>query len=359
MIKNVRWIEQAAGLALIGAIVFGCWVVLRPFLSPILWAAILCSTTWPLHETLMRKLRGRRTVVAALMTLLLALAILTPFVIAAFTFTASVQTAVTWLHAQSKEGLPPPPMWVDRIPWVGHELRQRWLHLAQDIRPAINSLLPWLEAGALWLLDRGFDVAKGVLQLTLSIMIAFFFYRDGHGIVRRIREGLQQISGNVAGRLLDVAETTTRSVVYGIFGSALIQACLAGLGFFLLRVPSSLTLAVLTFLADFLPFGATPVWVGVTIWQFSTGETNRGIIMLLYGSLIINGAEHLIRPLISSRGAHLSFITMFIGILGGLSAFGFAGLFLGPTILAVGYALAGEVLESQRLRRGITPDNPE
>ena len=359
MIKNVRSIEQIAGLALIGAIVFGCWVVLRPFLSPILWAAVLCSATWPLHEFLMRRLGQRRTLVAALMTLILALAILAPFLIAAFTFTGTIQTAIKWVETQSATGVPPPPAWVDRIPWAGKYLHERWLHLAQDIRPAVDSLLPWLETGGLWLLDRGLDIAKGVFQLTLSVLIAFFFYRDGAGVVRRVREGLHQISGNIGERLIGVAELTTRGVVYGVFGSALIQAFLAGVGFFLLSVPSPLMLGLVTFLADFLPFGATPVWVGVTLWLFLTGQSNAGIIMLLYGLLIINGVEHVVRPLITSRGSRLSFITMFIGILGGLSAFGFTGIFLGPTLLAVGYALLNEILASHTFRPEVTPDNPE
>ncbi len=358
MVKNVRWIEQIAGLTFIGAIVFGCWVVLRPFLSPILLAAILSSATWPLHELLLRRLGGRRTLVAGLMTVLLALIILIPLVISALIFTDRIQVAVKWLEAQVAQGMPPPPPWLDRVPWVGKDLHERWLHFAQYVGPTVKWLLPWLQTGALWLLNRGFDLAKGVLQLALSVLIAFFFYRDGPGLVRRVREAFQRISGSTALRLIDVAEITTRGVVYGVFGAALIQAFLAGFGFFILQVPSALLLGLLTFFASFLPFGSAPVWIAVTIWLFAAGHTGAGIFLFLYGLLIINGMEHLLRPLLTSRTTPISFITMFIGILGGIEAFGFVGLFLGPTLLAVGLALFSEILASHTPRPEVTPDNP-
>jgi predicted PurR-regulated permease PerM len=347
MVKNVRWIEQAAGLTLLATIVFGCWIVLRPFLSAILWAAVLCAATWPLHELLLRWLHGRRTLVAFLMTLILSLAILTPFVVVGLTFTESIRVALKWIELQFASGLPPPPAWVQRIPRFGPEIREAWLQFNRDVWPTLNRLRPWLTVGGLWLLDRSFDVAKGILHLSLSVLIAFFFYRDGADAVRRVRQGLQQISGDTAQRMIDVVKVTVRAVVYGVFGTALVQGVLAGVGFYLAQVPSPVMLGLMTFFIGFLPFGATVVWVGAAIWLFSTRQTGSGLFLTAYGLLLVNGADHVIRPILMSRTSRLSFVTMFIGVLGGISAFGFIGVFLGPTLLAVGSALAREILASR------------
>jgi predicted PurR-regulated permease PerM len=346
MVKDIRSIEQIAGLTLVGAVVVGCWVVLRPFLSDILWAIVMCSATWPLHELLMRWLHSRRTLVAALMTLVISLAILTPFLVIGLTFTQSIDLASKWIESQFSAGLPPPPAWVDRIPRYGADIREYWLRVREDIWPAISGVQPWLAKGGLWLLDRSFDVAKGILHLSMSLLVAFFLYRDGAGAVRYVRQGLQQISGDTAQRMIDVVRVTVQAVVYGVFGTALAQALLAGLGFSIARVPSPLTLALLTFFLGLLPFGSPFVWGGAAIWLFSNSRTGSGIFMVIYGLLIINGADHVIRPLLMSRSARLSFITTFMGVLGGVSAFGFIGVFLGPTLLAIGYALISETLAS-------------
>jgi predicted PurR-regulated permease PerM len=201
------------------------------------------------------------------------------------------------------------------------------------------------------LLDRSFDVAKGIFHLSMSVLVAFFFYRDGPGVVRHVRQGLQQISGDTAQRMIDIVRTTVRAVVYGVFGTALVQGLLAGIGFEIAHVPSPVVLAMLTFFLGFLPFGSPFVWAGAAIWLFSTGHTGRGIFMVVYGLLIISGADHVIRPLLMSRSSRLSFITTFMGVLGGVSAFGFIGIFLGPTLLAVGLALTQEMLGPQPASR--------
>ena len=109
MVKNQKRIEQIAGIALIGAIIIGCGFVLRPFLSAILWAAILCLATWPLHELFLKWLRGRRNLAAGLMTAVLSLVLIIPFVVVGFTFTDSVRAGLEWLDVQKDRGIDSAP----------------------------------------------------------------------------------------------------------------------------------------------------------------------------------------------------------------------------------------------------------
>jgi len=347
MVKYQRTIEQIAGLALIGGIVVGCGFVLRPFVSAILWAAILCFATWPLHELFLKWLHGRRTLAAALMTAVLSLVLIIPFVVVGLTFTDTIHSGLKWLDSKTQAGVPEPPAWLDRIPLIGSRITESWSDYVADAESTIEEWKPWLKEAGLWLLSHSVDLVQGLLHLVLSVLIAFFLYRDGEGLVARLREGFQRISGDTAHHLLDVVKTTVQSVVYGVIGTALAQGIVAGIGFVVAGAPAPMLLALLTFFLSFLPFGPPIVWIGAAISLFATGRTGWGIFMVAYGLFVISLVDNVIKPLIISRGSKLSFIVMFIGVLGGVTAFGFIGIFIGPTLLAVGFSLAQEILEQR------------
>ena len=392
MVKYQKTIEQVAGLTLIGAIVVGCGFVLRPFVAAILWAAILCFATWPLHELFLKWLRGRRNLAAGLMTAVLFLFLVIPFVLVGLTVTDSIRSVMRQLNvdeqreverldslgqmetvqpdlngqAETKRldpnmqtakqpsdpnaqtGLPPPPEWLGHVPWVGGKISQYWLHRKEKAGPLLNSLRPSLEAAGPWVLRRSVDFATGVLQLAMSVLIAFFLYRDGEGLVVRLREGFQRISGDYAPHLINVVQTTVRRVVYGVLGAALAQGIVAGIGFVIAGTPVPVILALLTFFLSFAPFGPPIVWIGASVWLFVKGRIGWGIFMAFYGLFAISTVDNVIRPYITSRGSKESFIVTFIGLLGGVAAFGFIGIFLGPTLLAVGLGLAQEILDQRR-----------
>ncbi len=348
MVKYQRTIEQIAGLALVGAIVVGCLLVLRPFISAILWAAILCFATWPLYEVFRRWLRGRHTLAAALTTAVLALVLIIPFVVVGLTFTDTIRGGLKWLDKKTEAGVPPPPAWIESVPLIGGRITASWQDYMENAEATIEEWKPWLKESGRWLLGHSVDLAKGFMHLVLSVLIAFFFYRDGEGLVAQLREGMQRISGDSSQRLVDVVKTTVQSVVYGVLGTALAQGIVAGLGFAIAGTPAPMLLALLTFFLSFLPFGPPIVWIGASIWLFAMGKTGWGIFMVLYGVLVISVVDNFIKPIIISRGSKLSFIVMFIGVLGGVTAFGFIGIFIGPTLLAVGFSLAHEILEQRR-----------
>ena len=182
----------------------------------------------------------------------------------------------------------------------------------------------------------------------MSVLIAFFLYRDGEGVVVRLREGFQKISGDYSQHLVDVVKTTVRSVVYGVIGTGLAQGFVAGIGFAIADVPSPMLLALFTFFLSFVPVGPPIVWIGASIWLFAQGSTGWGIFMIVYGVLAISGVDNVVKPYIISRGSKLPFIVMFIGVLGGVATFGFIGIFLGPTLLAVGFSLTQELIGHRR-----------
>ena len=348
--KYQKTVEQIAGLALIGAIVLGCVLVMRPFISAILWAAILCFATWPLYELFRRRLRDRRTLAAALTTAVLALVLIIPFVVVGLTFTDTIRDGLQWLKEQKKSSanVPDPPAWLKSVPLIGGRITEHWQDYVADAESTLEEWKPWLNETGMWLLGHTVDLAKGFMHLVLSVLIAFFFYRDGEGLVVRLREGMQRISGDSAQRMVDVVKVTVQSVVYGVIGTALAQGIVAGIGFAIAGVPAPMLLALLTFFLSFIPFGPPIVWITASISLFATGRTGWGIFMVAYGVFVISIVDNIIKPMIISRGCQLSVLVLFIGVLGGVIAFGFIGVFIGPTLLAVGFSLAQEVLEQRR-----------
>lgn len=347
MMKNQQRIEQIAGFVLIGAIVIGCGFVLRPFVSSILWAAVLCFATWPVHQRLLKLLHGRKNLAAAIMTIVLLLVLFLPFFVVSLTFTDSIRAAVDWLNTTRQYGLPPPPQWLINVPLIGSVISDHWDKLSTNTAPLIERLKPFLQDAGIWLLKHSLDFAKGVLQLAMSVLIAFFLYRDGQGVLARLREVFQRISGDYAQRIMDGVKATVQSVVYGVLGAALAQGIMAGIGFAIASVPSPVLLAMFTFVLAFIPAGPVIIWLGAAIWLFSIGRIAWGVFMIIYGTLAISSIDNLIKPYIISRRSHLSFIIMFIGVVGGVATFGFIGVFLGPTLLTVGYSLLQEIIDQR------------
>jgi predicted PurR-regulated permease PerM len=199
-----------------------------------------------------------------------------------------------------------------------------------------------------WLLDYSLDIGQGVLQLSLSVFIAFFFYRDGEYMAQSFASGFRRIAGEHTQHLLAVVGGTIKGVVYGLLGTSVAQGVLAGLGFKLAGVPSAFLLGLLTFFLSFIPGGAPVVWITVTVWLFYSGATGWGIFMTLWGFTCVFVVDNVLRSYLISRDARLPFALVFMGIIGGILAFGFIGLFIGPTLLATGYCLTREFISGDK-----------
>jgi len=179
-------------------------------------------------------------------------------------------------------------------------------------------------------------------------MTLFFFYRDGNSLMHQIRQALRNIIGNRIDGYIDSVGTTTQAVVYGIGLTALAQALLAGIGYYFSNSPSPILLTIITFIVALIPFGTPFAWGAVSIWLLSQGHTTEGIGLALWGILVISWVDNLIRPIVISGATKIPFIIIFIGVLGGLTAFGFVGLFIGPVVLAIGLAVWREWISNHK-----------
>jgi predicted PurR-regulated permease PerM len=336
-----RRMERNLGLVALALLLLGCLVVLRPFFSGLLWAVVLCFSTWPLYRRVLDYLGGRRTLAALAMSVGMMLTLLLPFVIIGLTLADSVKELTTATRAWLDEGPPNPPAFLKRVPFVGETVDAQWREMAEDSAKLLQEAKHLVEPVGRAALKVGLVLGRGVLEIGLSIFVAFFLFRDGVSAAERFTTGVERLAGERGRRLLEVAGNTVRGVVYGILGTALVQAVMAGVGFAIAGVPGAALLALLTFFLSAIPAGPPFIWVPAAIWIFHRGETGWGVFMLFWG-MGVSSVDNLVRPWLISQGSAMPFILIFFGVLGGVLAFGFIGVFLGPTLLAVGYRLVEE-----------------
>ena len=182
-------------------------------------------------------------------------------------------------------------------------------------------------------------MASAPVQLLLSLVLAFFLYCNGPEISAAVRAMGVSLTGERGRRLINVVTSTIRSVVKGLLGTNLLEAILGAASFWLAGGPGSMMLGFFVFFLTVIPFGAGLVWVPAEIWVATTGSQITAVLLAIWCFLIFGLIKNIVRPFLVGRGSTLPSLLILLGMLGGMSAFGFLGVFLGPALLALIYTL--------------------
>lgn len=353
-------LERYVWPAAVVLLAVACALVLRPFFSAILWSVILAFTTWPLYTRLRGRVGGRSNVAAGLMTTLIVLVLVVPIGFALVAVVTNAEPVIDMVRGWMERGLPDAPAWLLTVPGVGHGLHARWQAMAHDGAALSGLVKPLLGPAREAAILAGRALADGLFTLVVSAVICFFLYRDGEAAALRGRRLVERFAGEAALPLVGVAEGTIRGVVYGIIGTAIAQGALQAVGLLLAGVPGALLLGAVTVVLSLIPVGPPLVWGGAAVWLYLQEAHGWALFVLLWGALVVSTVDNVIKPLLISRGAQLPFVLVLLGVLGGVLAFGFIGVFIGPTLLAVAYRL---VMEWSQMRReagggGHTPGHP-
>jgi predicted PurR-regulated permease PerM len=327
---------QLAGIVVIG---IGCYLVLRPLIPAILFAAVVCSASWPLYVWLRKMLWGNSTLAALAMSLLLAVLVIGPSLLLALSLTDNVTALTERIKVALDSDFMVAPEWLARLPLVGEMASQHWQQIATSGDGLLAQSKGLLVPARDLLIATGKAVGQGLLQLVLATFIGYFFFRDGEALMASIRNALDRLAGGLAVDLLATIQNTVTGVVHGIFGTALAQAAVAVAGFLIAGVPGALLLGVGTFFLSLIPIGPPLIWGGAAVWLMYQGETGWAIFMFLWGLLFISTIDNLVKPYLISRASNLPLLLIVLGVFGGVVTFGFIGVFIGPPVLAVGLTL--------------------
>ena len=337
MLNNDRLLVQILLLLLLGA----CLWVLAPFASALFWAAVLAFASWPLMRLLTRWLNGNATLAATALTFVWMVLVAVPLVWLGFNIADQIREANMLLHSLQVEGLPPPPDWLGDVPLIGDNLLAFWDTVDEQGTALFASVRPYIGQVGNWLLMRSARIGAGMLELALSLVLVFFFYRDGPKLAAFVHGLLDRLIGSRADHYLELVAGTVQRVVNGVIGTAAAQAVLAYIGFSIAGIPGALVLGLLTFAFSFLMVPPL-VWGPSVAWLIWQGEYGMAIFLGIWGMFVISGVDNVLKPYLISRGGNLPLVVVLLGVFGGVLAFGFMGLFLGPTLLAVAYSLLGD-----------------
>jgi len=340
---NLDTVLRLGGTAVV---IVGIFMVVQPFLSAMVFAGVLAIATWPLFERLRRSIGGNSTLAAAVMLVAILVLVIIPIMMLSASAADHLPTVANTAKRWMQDGLHPPEA-LKRIPMVGERAFAELESLVGD-RAQLSALLERaLEPAGRLSLAFVRVLGDGILQLLLVAFIVFFYYRDGDRIVAVLSRASERLSGHLSSEVMTIVTGTTRSVFIGIVGTAAAQAVVALIGFAIAGVPGAFMLGVATFVLSVVPMGPVLIWGGAAIWLYAQGEAGWAVFMVVWGAVVISSIDNFLKPVLIARGSTLSLGLIFLGVLGGVIAFGFIGVILGPVLLALGVAL-GRVWMSGR-----------
>jgi predicted PurR-regulated permease PerM len=338
------------GIALLVVLGFALMIT-RPFLSPMASAIILAVVFYPAHERVLRWTKSKPGLASLISTLALLFLFCVPVLIVLTLAANEAVGAAQYLTKKTAEegGITKfLTIIADRaLLFVG-----RWIDVSKfDVRGAISS---HVQQAGVWVLGSGASILRGftriVVNSLITLVIVFFFFRDGKAWLHTAVEATP-LSPSQAHRLLSNISDTIVANVYGILSVGLAQGLLTGIAVAIVGIPSPLLLGLAAAIASLVPVvGAAIVWVPCGLYLIFTGALWKGVFVLLWGVLVISAADNIIRPWVVSGKVELHPLVLLFFILGGVEAFGFIGLFLGPvvaSVLAVLYTMFREELPSE------------
>lgn len=331
--------QLIAGISAVALILIGCLIILTPFFPAILLATILSLSAWPAFMWLNHKLGNRTAQAAFLMTIALALCFIVPLVIIGTSSAENFGKISEIVQKSLQQDISKLADDIVKIPYVGETMAGYWREATADKESLQAVAKEYSSHMTKGLIALGGSIARGLIDLTIGVMIAYFFFLHGARVSVRVSNLIHRFGGPYGQRLLDISKNTLIGVVYGMLGTALAQGMLAALGFWMADVPGASFLGLMTFFLSFIPNGPPFIWAPVALWLYSEGETWRAVFVGLWGLLAISTIDNVLRPFFISLRGNLPFVLVLMGVIGGILAFGFIGIFIGPTLLALAYVL--------------------
>lgn len=323
-------------LGLLGIFLYLSFNVLKYFIVPVIWAIIIAYMTWPIYTWVQKKCgTQRRNLGAICMLLIILLTIGLPIGFGIVILQREGQNLFLQIQQQIYAGHFTLPSFMLQLPFVGTEATRILSELNANPDLIFRNISVWLQNHLNYGRIVVGEITRNLVKLSFTLLSLFFFYRDGPSLLKQFHFALEKVIGSRIHHYMTTISDTTRAVVYGIGLTALVQAILAGLSYFVADVPNPLLLTLVTFVLALIPFG-TPVSYGsVALWLLSQGHVVSAIAVLVWGVCIVSSSDNVIRPLVISGATQIPFLLIMFGVLGGITSFGLIGLFIGPVILAV------------------------
>ena len=335
---QARALDAVVRISLLALLVLWCFNIVRPFILPILWGAIMAVAIYPLYVKAHHKLGGREKLTAVLIDLV-ALAIL---IVPSVMLTGSLIDGTQSIAAEYDSGtltIPPPSASVKDWPLVGEKLFNAWSLASTNLEDALVQFKPQVETAGKWFLSAVAGAGAGILMFVVSIIIAGVFLVYARSGSHALETVVGRVLGEKEGKaFVDLAGATIRSVAQGVLGVALIQTILGGVGMLAIGVPYAGVWALLILLLAIVQLPPLLVLGPLIVYVFSVEPTVPAVIFMIW-SLMVSVSDSFLKPLFLGRGMDIPMLVILLGAIGGMILSGIIGLFVGAVVLAVSYTL--------------------
>ena len=339
-----RLIELLLPILILALLIALCVQLLIPFVGLLLWTIILAVCFYPVHKKLTRKMSNRMS--ATTIGVGLAALILVPTAVAAISAASSVPSLVAGLRSGDQH-IPAPPARLADVPVVGAKAHAAWNQAATDMPAFAKQFGPQLSTFTRWLLGAAGGMIGAVLALVLAVIFAAITLAYAESARAFIVSLLARITGDRARgeHYMQVIGATVRSVANGVIGVAFVQALLCGIGFFVLGIPGAGILSLLAMGLGVVQVPVVIVTLPAIIYAFAVKSTTVAILFTVW-FIIAGMSDAVLKPLMIGHGLEVPMPVILLGVIGGVIAYGLVGLFIGAVLLAVGYVLFREWLET-------------
>jgi len=337
---SARLLDVLIRAALIGVLATLCYVIFAPFLTLMVWALILAVTLYPLDRALARRIGGRQGLAAIIVVIAGILVIIIPTALLMNSFGTSVHDLVNAVQHDTLT-IPAPREGIANWPIIGRRIYDFWSKAHTDLPGLVQSMQPKVGEMARKALSIVASIGLGVLQFLASFIIAGVLMAYGEAGARGSRAIFERIIGGGRGEpFARLSTATIRAVAQGVIGIAFVQALLVGLALLLARVPWAGVLAAITLVLSIAQVPALIVTLPVIGYIWWSGNYGNAAAITYTVILLLAGmADNALKPLMLGRGVDAPMPVVLLGALGGMAAGGILGMFVGATLLALGYQI--------------------
>ncbi|WP_176060741.1 AI-2E family transporter [Paraburkholderia sp. BCC1876] len=329
--------QRTASLLLyIGLVLLALWVV-RDFIAVAAWASVLAIALWPLLRKIEghRWFSGRTTLIAAVLTLAIALLVVLPVGVGIAQALREAHDITDWFKTVQENGIALPDF-VQHLPFGVQQISAWWqANLAQPLRD--SAAMKGLHSTTVMTLGRHFGAraVHALMVFAFMLVTLFVIFQAGPRLSGSLSTGMRRGFGEAGAQLLQRMATAVRGTVSGLVVVGLGEGALLGVAYAVTGLPHVALLAVITAIAAMLPFCAPLTFGLAALWLLSQGSVASAIGLAVFGSVVVFVAEHFVRPVLIGNSTRLPFLLVLFGILGGAETFGLLGIFIGPALMTV------------------------
>ena len=342
-------IETALALLLLLILLLNLYTVLSVFLGVFTYAIIFSVSFAKIFERLVRLLKNKRKLAAFVYALILIALIALPFIYIISALSDYAAEAEQWITDAKTNGVPPLPDWIAGLPFAGEKISAFWQQLQADPSGTLAAYEPQIRDTLQQLISGGAGIIGATLEFIVGIIISAILLASGEKVLQPVYATMKHIVGyNDGPALVDATGRAVKGVAVGVMGTAFIAALFAWIGFAIAGISFAVGLAALTFFLVVIQVGPVLVFVPVAIWLFMTGQTGMGIFVSIYTLVVMIPIDNILKPVLIAKSGKLPVLVLFLGVIGGMVAWGFTGMFKGAIILAVFYTIFNSWVAKQQ-----------